>query len=117
MIHPPFPISAIAVSQWDRKSKARAKRPEPPPNRRPLIPPTTEKRARQNLGLAASIAGMARDKLEEIAAKRLRGQKGAGWRGRSELNALEREWRSGDGPLKLPAQLIANRLELGSAHV
>lgn len=53
---------------------------------------------------------MARDKLEEIAAKRLRGQKGAGWRGRSELNALESEWRRGDGPLKLPAQFIAIRL-------
>lgn len=53
---------------------------------------------------------MARDKLEEIAAKRLRGQKGAGWRGRSELNTLESEWRRGDGPLKIPAQFIAIRL-------
>jgi len=53
---------------------------------------------------------MARNKLAEIAAKRARGQGRGWWRGGSELNTLESEWRRGAGPLKLPDQFVAIRL-------
>ena len=53
---------------------------------------------------------MARDRLAEIAAKRARGQGTGWWRGKSELNTLDSEWRRGEGPLRIPPQFIAIRL-------
>lgn len=53
---------------------------------------------------------MARDRLAEISEKRARGQRSGWWRGKSELEVLESEWRRGTGPLQIPAQFVAIRL-------
>jgi uncharacterized protein YecT (DUF1311 family) len=53
---------------------------------------------------------MARDKLAEIAARRERSRRGGWWRGKSELDALVSQWRSGSGSWRIPPQFVAIRL-------
>lgn len=53
---------------------------------------------------------MARDKLAEIAARRARSQHLGLWRGKSELDQLESQWRGGSGSLQIPPQFVAVRL-------
>ena len=53
---------------------------------------------------------MARDKLAEIAARRARSQRGGWWRGKSELDTLESQWRCGSGSLRIPPPFVAIRL-------
>jgi len=53
---------------------------------------------------------LARDKLVEIAAVRARHGGLARWRGESEIEVLQGEWRGGEGPLQIPPLFIPIRL-------
>jgi len=53
---------------------------------------------------------LARDKLAEIAAKRARGEGLGYWRGNTEIEVLESQWRGGEGPLQIPPLFIPIRL-------